>query len=153
PGEWLQAPRGAFIAEALFHRRLELAYGSRLEPTWLEEGCARRISELAAERDGERLEAARRARDDLLAAFPPLHLGAERALARVLSERGPIERPRTSSAWNGASARGLAYAAARFLAERDGGARATDIGYAFQAAAGVHNLSAMQPRPSVNPED
>jgi hypothetical protein len=153
PGEWLQAPRGAFIAETLFHRRLELAYGSKLEATWLEEGCARRISELAAERDGERLEAARRARDDLLAAFLPLHLGAEPALERVMSERGPIEKPRTSSPWNGASARGLAYAAVRFLSENGGGARAGCIETGFcDAAAHQHGASSPGEK-RVSPED
>lgn len=135
---WFLAPRSAPVSEALFRQRLEATFGGKLERTRLEDGCARAFVEQAARELGETPEAARRSRDDLLDAFLPLFLGAERALARTAtasgnnaSERGPKKSARV------AGAPGLNYAVGRFLMESDGGKRMPVLRALFEHAAGA----------------
>jgi hypothetical protein len=146
------------LGEVLFQRRLEASYGA-LERTWLEDGCGRVFAEDAARELGEKTEAARRARDDLVDAFLPIFLGAEPALAKT-ALRLPGLRPggaggRTASV-HGAEksgrpgqARALAYAVARYLLEAESSAHTDVIREAFAAAAGregaAEKLAAREP--------
>jgi hypothetical protein len=134
---WVQSPRSSLVAEVLFRRRLEANYGASIERTSLEDGCARLFSEDAALELGERREAARRSRDDLLEAFLPLFLGSEPVLAKTALARGSnavVRAPANST--KPLRARAVAYAVARFLLDGAGGRRAEIVPRVFDAAAG-----------------
>lgn len=102
-------PRSRPLAAAALRRRLVLAYGNELEPTWFEEGLAQVFSELAAHEFREDQRAVLQSRQRLLDAYLPLYLGGEPVLARMAEARGDVEMERVGVD------QALAWAAIRFL--------------------------------------
>lgn len=102
-------PRVRPLAVAALRRRLTLALGKELAPTWLEEGMALVFVELAAFELKDASQAVRQNRERLLDAFLPIYLGGPRgSLRKLLSAQGKRTMRRAGSP-------ALAWAAVRFL--------------------------------------
>jgi hypothetical protein len=151
---WLLGPRSAPVSDALFRQRLEARYGGSLAHTRLEDGCARAFCEQAARELGEAPEAARRERDDLLAAFLPIFLGCERVLASTATASGSAaEEHGSRRSGRSLGAPALNYAVARFLAESEGGKRAPLLGSIFAHAAGEERDDGAKVRERLDEEE
>lgn len=135
---WLDMPRSAPVAEAVFRQRLEANMGKGLQRTRIEDGLARIFSGRVAHTFGEALEADRRDRDDLVNAYLPIFLDTDpEALVRSARARGSeAEVHGSRSAPRVLAAPAAAYAVARFLLEADKGKRAGLVKLLLQAASG-----------------
>lgn len=131
-------PRCRPLAAAVFRRRLLAAMGPALRPTWLEEGLVQVFVELAAHELGEAEPAERAVMRRLLDAYLPLFLGEPPLLAEVV-EAGPEARRRRMSA------EASAWAVARHLLSRPGGARVLELALR-------HHAGLPEPLPRAAPE-